>query len=365
VPPSPTDGKIQPSSSPSTLPLVVDASLEASLPERIGTIQYERHSLAPGGSPPIGFTDDIGRALLRAADSTGTLSVAWSVPTVEASDPQYRVSFLAIRVPRANARNLRDVMLFDRILVPGFSGMVKLSSLGPVSVLLVGKEAIASSGDTLYLLSYPMDERGAAPSPGPDATPPFTSDQFYAALPATDPEPAPQPPSLPAVPSVAPGTSPPPDGTAEALLPDRIRDSPVAKVSGRGPGLFQGEWIHLGIPAYLLASELGLDLGKVSAAGGHPNGISTFFVVATPLPGFEAREILSAWFRPQLSDGLPIEAIEANGRVALLYGNQAVYAEDGVFYWMAYLDIGDRLTESPEPRPALKDLVADTLRVLP
>jgi len=103
----------------------------------------------------------------------------------------------------------------------------------------------------------------------------------------------------------------------------------------------------------------------VSAAGGHPEGISTYFVVATPLPGFKAREILAAWFRPQLTNGLQVESIDVDGHLALLYSNQAVYAKDGVLYWMTYLDVGDFPPASPEPRPALRDLVVDTIRALP
>jgi len=326
---------------------------------------YERHSLAQGGSPPAGFTDDLGRALLRSPGATGSLSVAWSVPTVVAEDPNYGVTFLAIRVPGANARNLRDVMFFDRLLIPGFSESVGLEMLGPASFLLVGHEAVATSRDTLYVLSFPVDDGRATATPGPNAAQPFTSDQFYAALPAMDPEPSPQPPAPPTLPSVAPGTSPPPDRAAEALLPDSIHGTAVTKISGRGPALFKGDFIYLALPAYTLSSELHLDLRKVSAAGGHPDGISTFFVVATPLPGFNAREILAAWFRPQLTNGLQVESIDVDGQLALMYSNQAVYAKDGVLYWMSYLDVGDFPPASPQPRPALRDLVVDTVRALP
>jgi hypothetical protein len=328
-------------------------------------MRYERHSLAPGGSPPPGFTDDLGRALLRSPGSTGSLSVAWSVPTVVAAEPNYRVTFVAIRVPGANGRNLREVMLLDRLLVPGLSESVGLNKLGPASFLLIGHEAVASSRDTLYVLSFPVDEGRATATPGPDAAPPFTSDEFYAALPATDPEPSPQPPARPALPSVAPGASSPPDRAAEALLPDRIRGAAVTKLSGRGPALFNGDFIYLALPAYSLSSELDLDLSTVSAAGGHPDGLSTYFVVATPLPGFDAREILAAWFHPQLTNGLQIESIDVDGRIALMYSNQAVYSKDGILYWMSYLDVGDFPPASPEPRPALRDLVVATVRALP
>jgi hypothetical protein len=361
--PSPTESRAQSSSPTSTLSLTVDPSLEASLPERIGTMRYERHSLAPGGSPPAGFGDDLGRALLRAAGSeNGRLSVAWSVPIPSAADPRYDVTFLAIRIPGANARSLRDVIVLDWLLVPGFSGGVRLESSGPTYMLLVGQHSVVSSQDTLYLLSFPAFE--SAP-PGPLPVPPFTPDEVEAALPATDPEPGPQPPARPTVPSVAPETSPPPDPAAEALLPDRVRGIPVMKVSGHGPALFSGGWIHLGIPAYLLSTELDLDLREVSVAGGHPDGMSTFVIVATPLPGLEARTILAAWFRPQLYDGLQIESVDVDGRIALLYSNQSVYAKDGVLYWMAYLDLGEFPISSPPPRPTLRELVIDTLRALP
>jgi len=329
-------------------------------------MRYERHSLAPGGTPPAGFREELGRALLRAAGSAnGSVSVAWSVPTLADADPRYAVTFLAIRIPGANARSLREVVAYDWLLIPGFSGSLSLNSLGPESMLWVGANAVASSQDTLYLLSFPTVNGRLAPLPGPVPVPPFTQDELYAVLPATDPEPGPQPPARPAVPSVAPEASPPPDPAAEALLPDRIRGMPVQKVSGHGPALFRGGWIHLAIPAYLLSSELALNLREVSVAGGHPDGMSSFLIVATPLPGLEAREILAAWFRPQLLDGLQIESIDAGDRIALLYGNQAVYARDGVLYWMAYLDLGEAYISSPPPRPALRDLVIDTLRALP
>jgi hypothetical protein len=226
---------------------------------------------------------------------------------------------------------------------------------------------VTSAGNTLYLLSFPTNDAQAAasPVPGPAPTPPFTDDELFAALPASDPEPtAPQPTRKP-LPSIAPDVSPAPDRAAEALLPDRIRGASVVKISGRGPALFTGEWVYVGIPAYVMATQLDLDLSDRSAAGGHPDGISTYWIVATPIPGFDARAILTAWFRQLLPTGLDATTIETDGRVAVLYNNQAVYAKDGVLYWMTYLDIGDFPPASPAPRPALRDLVIDTLRALP
>jgi hypothetical protein len=352
--------------SPSSLSLTVDPSLEATLPERIGTMRFVRRSLGPGGSPPPGFTEDLGRALLQAAGSTsGTLSVAWSAPT-ESVDSRYGVTILAIRIPGADARNLRDAFALDPLFAPGFSGSVRLDELGHTSMLTVGDRLVSSSGDTLYVVSFPADDPQAAASPGPAPTPPFTQDEFFAAIPGSrDPQlPTPRPTPA-ALPSVAPGVSPPPDLAAEALLPDRIRGASIVKISGRGPALFTGDWVYVGLPAYALSQQLGLDVRHLSAAGGHPDGISTFWIVATPIPGFDARAILTAWFRPLIPNGLNATTVEADGRVAVIYNNQAVYADDGVLYWMTYLDLGDFPPASPAPRPPLRDLVIDTLRALP
>jgi hypothetical protein len=66
-----------------------------------------------------------------------------------------------------------------------------------------------------------------------------------------------------------------------------------------------------------------------------------------------------------IPNGLNATTVEADGRVAVIYNNQAVYADDGVLYWMTYLDLGDFPPASPAPRPPLRDLVIDTLRALP
>jgi hypothetical protein len=345
--------------------LTVDASLEAELPEQVGAIRFVRHSLLPGGAPPPGFTDDLGRALLRAAGSVeASLSVAWIEPAPD-TDSVYGLTLIAIRIPGVVARDLREVVAADHLLVPGVSGTVRVGNVGPRSMLIMGDAAVASFRDTLYVLSFPGYDAQATPPPGPVPTAPFSEAEFFSALPATDPEseaPATTPRPLP---TVAPDTSPPPDPATEALLPDRIRDVAVTKVSGRGPALFSGEWMYVGLPAYALYQQLGLNPERLSAAGGHPEGLSTFWIVATPLQGLDARTILAAWLHPLLANGWDVETVEADGRVAVVYGNQAVHAGDGVLYWMTYLDVGDFPPASPPPRPDFRDLVVDTLQALP
>jgi hypothetical protein len=357
-----------PPGSQSTLSLTIDPSLEATLPEQIGTMRFVRHSLAPGDALPPVFSDSLGRARLRAGGSAdGRLSVAWSAPTTVTSNSRYAVTILAIRIPGAVARNLRDAVALERLLAADSSDSIVVGRYERTSMLFVGDQVVMTSGNTLYLLSFPTNDAQAvtSPVPGPEPTPPFTEDELFAALPAADPELAEPEPTRRPLPSIGPDVSPPPDPTAEALLPDRIRGGSVTKISGRGPALYTGEWVYLGIPAYVMATQLGLDLSDRSAAGGHPDGISTYWIVATPVPGFDARAILAAWFRQLLPYGLEATAVQADGRVAILYNNQAVYAEDGLLYWMTYLDLGDFPPASPAPRPALRDLVIDTLRALP
>ena len=363
--PSPSDTPTQTPPVGSTIELTIDPALEASLPERIGAMSLIRHSLATGEEPPPGFNADLGRALLQASGSAdGPLSVAWSEPAPEFADSIYALTIVAIRIPRAEARDLRDLAAADHLLVPGVSGSVRLGDVGSRSMLIVGDAAVASSGDTLYVLTFPpYDELATAP-PGAAPTPPFSEAEFFAALPATDPETALPRPTPRPLPSVPPGASPPPDPAAEALLPDRIRDVALAKLSGRGPALFTGEWIYIGLPAYAVSPQLGLDPATLSAAAGHPAGLSSFWIVATPLPGFDRRTILAAWFRSLLSNGWEVETIEAGGRVAVVYGNQAVHTVDGALYWMTYLDLGDSWGKPP-PRPAFHDVVVDALKALP
>jgi hypothetical protein len=364
--PSPSGGSTETPRPASALELIVDASLEATLPEQMGAIRFVRHSLRPGEVPPPGFSDGLGLALLRAAGSAGTsLSVAWIEPAPEDADLVEGLTVVAIRIPGAVARNLREVVAADHLMTPGVSGTVRLGQVGPRSMLIVGDAAVASFRDTLYVLSFPGHDARSTPPPGPAPTAPFTEAELFAALPETDPESEPPAMTPRPLPSIAPDASPPPDPAAEALLPDHIRGIAVTKLSGRGPALFSGEWTYLGLPAYALYQQLGLNIQELSAAGGHPDGLSTFWIVATPVPGLEARTILAAWFHPLLGNGWNIETVEADGRVAVVYGDQAVHAADGVLYWMTYLDLGDFPPASPPPRPAFRDLVVEVLRALP
>lgn len=364
--PSPTVTSPGVTPSAGTIELVVDPELETSLPDRVGSMRFVRHSLATGEQPPPGFNADLGRALLRASKSqTETLSVAWGEPTPEYSDSLYAFTITLIRIPGAAAKQLRDLAGADLLLVPGVSGSIHLREFGTRAVLIVGDAAVGSLGDMLWVLTFPPYEQGTSRPAEPTPSPPFSEDEFYDALPETDPEVAPPNPTLPPFPSVAPGASPPPDPAAEALLPDRIRDVAITKLSGRGPALFTGEWIYIGLPAAAVSTQLGLDPATLSAAAGHPDGLSTFWIVATPLPGLDRRTILAAWFRSLMSGSSEIETVESEGRVAVVYGGQAVHATDGVLYWMTYLDLGDSFGATPAPRPAFRDLVIDTLEALP
>jgi hypothetical protein len=83
------------------------------------------------------------------------------------------------------------------------------------------------------------------------------------------------------------------------------------------------------------------------------------------VPGLDRHTILAAWLHPLAPNGWQVETVAADDRVAVVYGNQAVFATDGVLYWMTYLDVGDFPPASPPSRPDFRDLVVETLRALP
>lgn len=126
----------------------------------------------------------------------------------------------------------------------------------------------------------------------------------------------------------------------------------------------------LALPAYTLyRSGLSFEFDDVSAAAGAADALDTYVVIATRIPGASRLDLLGGWFNTVLELGGPlgeVEVIDVDGRLVQLYadGTQAVFVADGLLYWMDYLDLGDFPPPSP-PRPALRDLVIDTVRNLP
>ena len=123
----------------------------------------------------------------------------------------------------------------------------------------------------------------------------------------------------------------------------------MTKQSGQGPAILNN--LAIALPSYQLMLSLGLDPNTFSAAFGHPDGASSFIVVATRALGLDARTLLGGWFADGLIRGASwdVETFETNGRVVQLYGQQAVYVTDGLVYWMTYFDVGRRLAGVQRP----------------
>jgi hypothetical protein len=351
------------------LTLTVDQSLEASLPTAIGIARLTRHTLHTGEHPPIGFSDALGRSLLASA-GTGNrgISVAWGEIVPEQAAATSGLTIVAVRIPGSEAQLLRYLVVADQLLRPGASGSIGGSRDDGHMLLYVGDALVMSSGDTIYILSFPGGDAGASPAPA--SVPPIeiSESDLVAAFPPLDHDTAGVPNrSFPPIPSAKPGVSPEPALAAEALLPDRIGDTVVRKISARGAVLQTGEWIYVGLPAFALY-QAGLDIDPlaVEAAAGHPDGPSTFWMVVTRLPGHDARALLGAWFHLKIEADLieQFETVEVNGRLAVVAGTDVLCAVDGAFYWMTYLDLGDFPPATQAPRPALRDVALDALRAI-
>lgn len=363
-----TDSPTLPPGEP--LVLTVDPSLEASLPATIGAARFTRHTLHTGEAAPSGFSNDLGRSLLASTGKkSGAISVAWLEIVPEQAEAAAGMTIVAIRIPGADARWLRYLVVADRLLKPGATGSIAGSRNDGHKFLFGGDALVMSAVDTVYVMTSPRFDASASPAPS-SATPiQISEEELLSAFPPLDEDPPSGPMrSLPPVPSADPDVSPEPALAAEALLPDRIDDAVVRKVSARGADLTRGAMIYVGLPMYsLYTGGLDIDPTTIEAAGANPQDRSTFWVVATSVPGHDARSILGAWFVRQIDADLveTFETIDVDGSLAVLHGNNAVRAVDGVLYWMTYLDVGDSFGATQPPRPPLRDLVVETLRALP
>jgi hypothetical protein len=335
------------------------------LPTQMGPVRFVRHTLHTGEPLPPGFSDELGRALLRAAGSGDSISVAWIDPVPEHADATGGMTLVAIRIPGMEAHKLRTLAAVAALLVSGASGSIGRAGEDRRSVIFAGDTVVMSSGDTMYVVSYPRYDPGATSPPATGEPLRVSDDDLFESLPkldlAWDPEPARPWPS--SAPRDTPVES---DPASEALLPDVIRGATVEKVSARGASLLTSDYLYVVLPLYALHSGgLDLDVSALAAAGGHPDGLSSFWIVVAPVRPNDEYSILAAWFQRQLGGFNDFETVESGGRVAVVYHNQAVHVRDGVLYWMTYLDLGDFPSASPAPRPVFRDLVLDALEALP
>jgi hypothetical protein len=347
------------------LSLVADPGLLALLPTEHAGVHFVGHDLANGGSAPI---QD---ALLRhvrdlAGGSRSAVSVAWIEADPASEDPTFGIRVLAVRIGSASGMALRRAFVAASLLEPGSTSLDALETLGR-DVVVMGRLTLAyASGDVLVVVTF-ADPPSATP-PGPTPTPnDWPLDTFFAALPSSDPVAVQtEPQALSIDPDL---TSPVPDPSAATLLPAEVMSVPLrAAVTAHGRSVLTNYIVAL--PAYALyRTGLAFDFDDVSAAAGVSDGLSTYTVIATRVPGVTRLELLSAWFNGVLELGGPVgevEIVDVDGRLVQLYngGTQAIFVADGLLYWMDYLDMGD-FAPSPPPRPDLRDLVIDTMRNLP
>lgn len=348
------------------LALVADPGLVARLPAEHAGVRFVGHDLAAGGPAPI--DDEVLRTVRDLAGGPASaVSVAWIEPAPAADDPTFGIRAVAVRVRGATGMALRRAFVAAALLRPGASSLDAFETLGK-DVVAIGQLTLAyAAGDMLIVVTF-VDPPWAA-SPGPTPTPnDWPIDTFLAALPASDP--VAMPTERP-IPSVDPAlTSPVPDPSAATLLPAEVMGAPLrAAVTARGRSILTNYIVAL--PAYALyRSGLAFDPDDVSAAAGVADGLSTYIVIATRIPGASRLELLAAWFNTVLEMGGPVgevEVIDVDGRLVQLYGGgtQGIFVADGLLYWMDYLDLGDFPPPSQPPRPALRDLVIDTVRNLP
>jgi hypothetical protein len=351
-----------------TLGLTVDDTLERLLPDHFGEVRFVRHSLAQGQIAPPAFSDALGREMLaQAGRAERDLSVAWIETAPEDKATTFGLTVVAIRIRGAAGRAMLPLALADRLLRPGPKSFLGANDelAGGGTALYAGGALLVSSGDLVLMLTSEGVDPTATTPPNPDSTSAAWSDEeFLAVLPPADRLAAPPPLSPQVVPSMAPDASAPPDPVAEALIPDSIGGRHVQKFSGKGPAVLLNPLV--GLPSYVLLMSLDLDPEQLSAAAGHPENASTFLVVATRVPGVGVRALLGGFFAGSLLQGASwdVEPVEMDGRVVDLYGDQAVYATDGLVYWMTYFDVGDFPSASPEPRPSIRDLVEETIRAI-
>ena len=140
----------------------------------------------------------------------------------------------------------------------------------------------------------------------------------------------------------------------------------MTKVSARGASIQESQFAMFAFPLYALwMGGLALPLDDPSVAIAHADDLSTYIVIASSTGSHDPRESLAAWFAGLAGNRIvEFETVESGGRIAIVESNQAVSATEDTFYWMSYFDVGE-FGPTPPPRPALRDLVIDTLHALP
>jgi hypothetical protein len=359
-----------PAGSSAPLTIVANASLAALLPSEADGIRLVRRDLADGGPAPAPF-DTATLQLVRdlAATPTAAVSLGWIEPEAGPVDRTGGVRAVALEIAGADGPSVRRAVVLAALLRPGRTG-IEARRIGDKDAVILGETAAIWTRDrTLIAMSWPA-ELVAPPSSGPRPTAPQLSfNQFFVRLPASDPAPSPSrgPEPTPTLPTLHPNASLAPDREIEALLPATVGGHSLSVLSGSGPDILTNQL--LGIPTYaLLRAGLDIDLTRAGAAIGYAKGLSSYVVIATRVPDARRLDILWAWFRlVGETRGTAIEVVDVDGRTVQIYGDgsQAVFVADGLIYLMMYFDAGDFPPASPPPRPALRDLVVDTIRNLP
>jgi hypothetical protein len=359
-----------PAASSAPLTVVANASLAALLPSEADGIRFVRRDLAAGGPAPAPF-DTAMLQLVRdlAATPAAVVSLGWIEPEAGPVDRTGGVRAVALEIAGADGPSLRRAVVLAALLRPGRTG-IEARSIGDKEAVILGETAAIWTRDrTLIAMTWPA-ELVAQPSSGPRPTAPQLSfNEFFVRLPGSDPAPSASrgPEPTPNLPTFHPNASLAPDREIEALLPASVDGHRLSAVSGAGPDILANQL--LGIPTYaLLRAGLDIDLSRAGAAIGYAKGLSSYVVIATRVPDARRLDILWAWFRfVGESRGTGIEVVDVDGRIVQVYGDgsQAVFVADGLIYLMMYFDAGDFPPASPPPRPALRDLVVDTIRNLP
>jgi hypothetical protein len=365
-----------PSSHPTTgLHVTPDERLLRLLPSRIGHVDLVGHVLKFGDALPRDFSDDLGRALMAINRSPESdLSVAWVEATPEDAARNLGLTMFAIRVQGVEGTKLRQVVVGDRSMIIGPpSRLANDTDTG--TFVVVHNSVVGTAGDVVFLISFPAELYSDTP-PAPDSAG-WTQDELRAALP--DVETITRRPGTPGpIPTTGPHVSPRPDLAAEALLPTSFRGVTLKKVSASGAALFsdpidpldpnasQFELIPLTVMASIVVGPLDLKDTEVSAAAAYGDGLSSFFMTATRVPGLSSRLLTGAVVDEMALQGWrTLETIDVDGRPLQLTEDLAFVAIDDVLYSMTYFDMGDSFGATFPPRPDLRDLAVDTVRALP
>jgi hypothetical protein len=260
----------------------------------------------------------------------------------------------AFRVRGADGRRLHQIVVGDRAMVPSPPDRIGTYENGSRAYVDLPRSMVGVSGDTVFLVTF-------APEADLTQSPPWSPEDLLMALPQTD--------DLPATGQPGPGPSfnvAGSDPATEVLLPKSVLGSPVKPTS---ESQYAPEVdIVRQLPSYELVLSLGLDPSTLSSAAGYTDSLSTFFVVATRVPGVDARSLVGSVVDDLANSGgasMPMETVDVEGRPVQVMSDQAVYAEDELLYWMMYFDIGDNFGSTMAPRPPIRDIAVDIVPQLP